>query len=67
MKKGRGILNSLEKLSNHNKFEFAIKISKNNYGYDFEKRILTIPFYFVPFLSIALANGTLSLTTSLKK
>ncbi|MDY2575379.1 MAG: ATP-binding protein [Bacilli bacterium] len=67
VKKGRGILNSLEKLSNHNKFEFAIKISKNNYGYDFEKRILTIPFYFVPFLSIDLANGTLSLTTSLKK
>lgn len=34
VKKGRGTLNSLEKFSNHNKFECAIKVSKNNYGYD---------------------------------
>ena len=32
VKKGRGTLNSLEKFSNHNKFEYAIKVSKNNYG-----------------------------------
>ena len=42
VKKGRGTLNSLEKFSNHNKFEYAIKVSKNNYGYDPEKRIITI-------------------------
>ena len=40
VKKGRGTLNSLEKFSNHNKFEYAIKISKNQYGYD--SQILTV-------------------------
>lgn len=43
-KKGRGTLNSLEK--------FAIKISKNNYGYNAERKLLNIHFYFVPFLAI---------------
>ena len=33
VKKGRGTLNSLEKFAHHNKFEYAIKVSKNNYGY----------------------------------
>ncbi|MGN1053966.1 MAG: hypothetical protein ACI4P1_01680 [Erysipelotrichaceae bacterium] len=28
------MLNSLEKLANHNSFEYAIKVSVNNYGYD---------------------------------
>lgn len=59
VKKGRGTLNSLEKFSNHNKFEFAIKVSKNNYGYDSEQRLLTIPFYFVPFVAKDLADGTM--------
>ena len=58
VKKGRGTLNSLEKFSNHNKFEFAIKISKNNYGYNPSQKLLTIPFYFVSFVSKDLANGT---------
>lgn len=57
VKKGRGTLNSLEKFSNHNKFEFAIKISKNNYGYNAEQKLLTIPFYFVPFAAKDLAEG----------
>ncbi|MDO4501100.1 MAG: AAA family ATPase [Erysipelotrichaceae bacterium] len=61
VKKGRGVLNSLEKFSNHNKFEFAIKISKNNYGYNPEHKLLSIPFYFTSFLANDLANGTLSL------
>lgn len=59
VKKGKGILNSLEKFSNHNKFEFAIKISKNHYGYDENKKILTIPFYYCSFLANDLANGKL--------
>lgn len=58
VKKGRGTLNSLEKLSHHNKYECAIKISKNNYGYNAINRLLTIPFYFVSFLARDLANGT---------
>ena len=59
VKKGRGTLNSLEKFSNHNKFEYAIKISKNNYGYHPEQRLLTMPFYFIPFVARDLADGTL--------
>lgn len=59
VKKGRGTLNSLEKFSNHNKFEYAIKVSKNNYGYNAEKKLLTIPFYFIPFAARDLANGTM--------
>lgn len=59
VKKGRGALNSLEKFSHHNKFESAIKISKNHYGYDPEKKLLTLPFYFVPFAAQELAEGGL--------
>ena len=61
VKKGRGTLNSLEKFSNHNKFEFAIKISKNNYGYNAEQKLLTIPFYFIPFVAKDLADGTMTI------
>ena len=64
VKKGRGTLNSLEKFSNHNKFEYAIKVSKNNYGYNPEQKLLTVPFYFIPFVSKALADGTMTTITS---
>lgn len=57
VKKSRGTLNSLEKFSNHNKFEFAIKVSKGNYGYHSEQKLLTVPFYFLPFLAQDLAEG----------
>lgn len=57
VKKGRGTLNSLEKFSNHNKFEYAIKVSKNNYGFDREQKLLTIPLYFIPFVAKDLADG----------
>lgn len=57
VKKGRGTLSSLEKFSNHNKFEYAIKVSKNNYGYDREQKLLTIPLYFIPFVAKDLADG----------
>lgn len=59
VKKGRGTLNSLEKFSNHNKFDYAIKVSKNNYGFNLEQKLLTIPFYFIPFVAQDLANGTM--------
>ena len=49
VKKTKGKLNSLEKFCEHNKLNYAVKISKNNYGYDSENKILTIPFYFLPF------------------
>ncbi len=61
VKKGRGTLNSLEKFSNHNKFEYAIKVSKNNYGYNPEQKLLTVPFYFIPFVAEDLAEGTMKI------
>lgn len=59
VKKGKGTLNSLAKFSEHNKFEFAIKVSRNNYGYNSEQKILTVPFYFLPFVARDLADGEL--------
>ena len=61
VKKGRGTLNSLEKFSNHNKFECAIKVSKNNYSYNSEQKLLTVPFYFIPFVAKDLADGTMKI------
>ena len=61
VKKGRGSLNSLEKFSYHNKFECAIKISRNHYGYDGEHKLLTVPFYYVSFLARDLAAGTMDI------
>lgn len=60
VKKGRGTLNSLEKFANHNSFEFAIKVSKNNYGFNAEQKLLTVPFYFIPFVAKDLADGTMT-------
>ncbi len=59
VKKGRGTLNSLEKFANHNSFAYAVKVSRNNYGYHAENKLLTMPFYFVPFLAKDLAEGTM--------
>lgn len=61
VKKGRGVLNSLEKFSNHNKYECAIKISSGNYGYDESKKLLTVPLYFASFVSDDLANGSFTI------
>ncbi len=61
VKKGKGTLNSLEKFSSHNKFEFAIKVSKNNYGFNAEKKLLTIPFYFFPFVAKDLESGNMKI------
>ncbi len=49
VKKTKGKMKSLEKYAEHNKFPYALKISKNNYGFDTERKMLTIPFYFFPF------------------
>lgn len=61
VKKGRGVLNSLEKFANHNKFECAIKVSKNNYGYNKEQKLLTVPFYFIPFIAQDFSAGTMKI------
>lgn len=49
VKKSNGKLNSLKKYMEHNTLKYAVKVSKNNYGFDEENKILTIPFYFLPF------------------
>lgn len=59
VKKTKGTLNSLEKFANHNKLTFAIKVSKNNYGFNPEQKLLTVPFYLFPFVAQDLATGTL--------
>ena len=59
VKKGRGVLNSLEKFSQHNAYKYAVKVSSNNFGFSAENKILTVPFYFSSFLAEDLANGTM--------
>lgn len=59
VKKGKGSLNSLEKFGNHNSFEYALKVSKNNYGYSKEQKLLTIPLYMFPFISKDLADANM--------
>lgn len=61
VKKNKGSLNSLKKFSDHNKFEFAIKVSRNNYGYNETQKLLTVPFYFVPFMANDLAKETMTI------
>ena len=60
VKKSKGTLDSLEKFKNHNKLFIAIKISEGNFGYDKNTHILSVPFYYVPFLINTLKNGELN-------
>ena len=60
VQKSKGTLNSLKKFAEHNKFEFAIKVSKNNYGYDKERKLMTVPFYFISLVAEDLAKGTIT-------
>lgn len=64
VKKGRGVLNSLEKFASHNRFECAVKVSKNNYGYDEGRKLLTVPFYYFPFVAAELANGNFTVKSN---
>lgn len=48
-KKNKGSLNSLDEFRAHNKKDMVIKVSKNQYGYDKDKNILTLPFYYFSF------------------
>ena len=61
VKKGKGTLNSLDKFSSHNKFECAIKVSKNNYGFNAEQKLLTVPFYFFSFVAEDLESGNMKI------
>ena len=48
-KKKKGTLSSLEEFRNHNKRNIAIKISENQYGYNEDNMILTVPYYYFSF------------------
>ena len=60
VKKSRGSLNSLESFADHNRFESAIKVSSNNYGYSVEKKLLTVPFYMFFLVADDLSKGTMN-------
>ena len=49
VKKNKGSLDSLDKYRELNKKTLAIKVSANKYGYDNEKMLLTLPFYYLGF------------------
>ena len=60
VKKKKGKLNSLVDFRNHNERTIAIKISSNNYGYDQENMILTIPLYEVFLLAEDIKNNKIT-------
>ena len=60
VKKGKDSLNSLSEFRIHNKKDLAIKVSSNQYGYDGEKELLTLPFYYVPFYLDSLQKGAIN-------
>ena len=60
VEKSRGSIDSLDKFKNHNKLFVTIKISENKYGYDVNNKILTVPFYYVPFLINTLQKGEIN-------
>lgn len=57
VKKRRGKMNSLEKFRMHNSFTYAVKVSADNFGYDAETQILTVPFYMFFLAADDLAKG----------
>lgn len=62
VKKSRGPLNSLQPFASRNKFAIAIKISQASLGYDFRKRILSIPLYMAFCLFKDIGEGTFKLS-----
>ncbi|MDY6431223.1 MAG: AAA family ATPase [Bacilli bacterium] len=59
VKKGKDKMSSLEEFRQHNKKDIAIKISSNQYGYDKQQKLLTVPFYYVSFLLDDLQKGAI--------
>lgn len=58
VKKGKGVLNSIEKYKYHNSLGYAIKVSKNQFGIDKERKIVTIPLYSVFMFARELASNS---------
>ena len=57
-KRGKKNLNSIEEFRNHNKTDLIIKVSSNQYGYNEEQKLLTLPFYFFSFYLNSLSNDS---------
>ena len=57
-KRGKSNLNSLEEFRNHNKTDLIIKVSSNQYGYNEDQKLLTLPFYFFSFYLNSLSNDS---------
>ena len=49
VEKGKGSLSSLKEFRTHNNVDVVLKVSSNNFGFDKEMKILTIPFYYFSF------------------
>ncbi len=59
VKKGKSSLNSLNEFRCHNVKDLAIKVSSNQYGYDSEQKLLTLPFYYISFYLDMLQKGAI--------
>ena len=57
-KRGKNNLNSLKEFRNHNKTDLIIKVSSNQYGYNEDQKLLTLPFYFFSFYLNSLSNNS---------
>lgn len=57
-KRGKNNLNSLEEFRNRNKTDLIIKVSSNQYGYNEDQKLLTLPFYFFSFYLNSLSNDS---------
>ena len=57
-KRGKNNLNSLKEFRNHNKTDLIIKVSSNQYGYNEDQKLLTLPFYFFSFYLNSLSNDS---------
>lgn len=57
-KRGKNNLNSLEEFRSHNKTDLIIKVSSNQYGYNEDQKLLTLPFYFFSFYLNSLSNDS---------
>lgn len=60
VKKGKGVMNSMEKYRYHNTLKYAIKVSGNQFGINSDNRVVTVPLYEVFLLANDLANDRLS-------
>jgi len=57
VKRSKGSMRSLDEFKKMNKLLVAIKVSTNNYGYDKNKMILTIPVYMLFLIAKDLKNN----------